>query len=384
MVALARLWQAAGIRAVAVVGHSQGEIAAAHIAGALTLDDAARVVALRSQAIAEQLAGRGGMLSVGLSHDDAVARIAPWSDRVSVAAINGPAATVVAGDADALDEVCAQCQRDGVRARLIPVDYASHTAQVEAIRERLDKDLSGLRPRPAAVPFYSTVTGQQAGPDELDAGYWYRNLRQTVQFEPVVHALAAAGFGAFIEVSPHPVVTAEISATTEAADAPTRSRSARSAATTAAPAGSSPRSRGRMSPGSPSTGRRCWQAPGPGRGWNCRPTRSSAGASGWRAPSAARTSPATGRPGPHPGAEESFWAAVEHNDVAAVTAMLGVPRASAACRAARAVVLAAAPAHAVGAGPLALSCGLAAGRTAARGGHVGYLARAHPGQRGRR
>ncbi|KOY57637.1 acyltransferase domain-containing protein, partial [Streptomyces sp. XY332] len=98
------VWESVGVEPDAVLGHSQGEIAAACVAGALSLEDAARVVALRSQAIAEELAGRGGMASVALSADEALVRLAPWADRVEVAAINGPTSVVIAGDAEALDE----------------------------------------------------------------------------------------------------------------------------------------------------------------------------------------------------------------------------------------------------------------------------------------
>jgi polyketide synthase 7 len=326
MVALAGLWQSAGIRPAAVIGHSQGEIAAAHVSGALTLKDAARVVALRSRAIAELLAGQGGMMSVGLSHEETRARIAPWSDRIEVAAINGPAATVVAGDGGALAELLAQCQRDGVRARQIAVDYASHTAAVESIRERLDKTLSGLQPRPATVPFYSTVTGQQADTAGLDGDYWYRNLRQPVQFEPAVRALCEAGFGAFIEVSPHPVATAEIYATAEAAGRPevvavgslqrgdggpdrflTALAQAQVAGLTvdwpAVLAGSGTGQRVEL-PTYPFQRRRFWLEATP-RG----PDQPAVGGSGG---------------GPGPDAEDPFWAAVDRADLAAVTATLGV------------------------------------------------------------
>ncbi|MFJ9847692.1 SDR family NAD(P)-dependent oxidoreductase, partial [Kitasatospora sp. NPDC101155] len=210
MVSLAALWRSYGVEPAAVVGHSQGEIAAACVAGALTLRDAARVVALRSQAIARGLAGRGGMMSVGLPADEVRARLHAWPDRLEVAALNGPSATVVAGDPEALDELLAACEADGVRARRVPVDYASHTAHVERIEDDLARVLADVRPEPARVPLFSTVERDWLGERPVDAGYWYRNLRQPVYFHSAVAALAEQGYRTFVEVSPHPVLTMNV------------------------------------------------------------------------------------------------------------------------------------------------------------------------------
>ncbi|WP_159052708.1 type I polyketide synthase, partial [Streptomyces bungoensis] len=209
MVSLARLWQSRGVRPDAVVGHSQGEIAAACVAGALTLDDAARVVVLRSRALTA-LAGRGGMASVLLPVADVTRRLAHRDGRVSVAAVNGPASVVVSGDADAVRDLVADLTAAGVQARQIPVDYASHSAQVERIRDRLLTDLAPVRPRTAQVPFFSTVTCDWLDTEHLDAAYWYDNLRRTVRFTDAVRALAAQDFRVFVESSPHPVLTAAV------------------------------------------------------------------------------------------------------------------------------------------------------------------------------
>jgi acyl transferase domain-containing protein len=210
MVGLAAVWRSFGVTPDAVVGHSQGEIAAACVAGALSLEDAARVVALRSQAIAESLAGRGGMLSLSLPVEQAGDRVRAWDGRVEVAAVNGPASVVVAGDPGALAEVQAACENDGVRARMIPVDYASHTRHVEVLREQLPRTLAAIRPGPAQVPMWSTVTQEWLEGPELDAEYWYRNLRHRVGFGPAVEALVGEGHRAFVEVSPHPVLTTAV------------------------------------------------------------------------------------------------------------------------------------------------------------------------------
>jgi acyl transferase domain-containing protein len=206
MVSLAALWQAAGVRPAAVVGHSQGEIAAACVAGGLSLPDAARVVALRSRAIGARLSGAGGMVSLGLAAEQARTLIERWPGRIELAAENGPASSVVAGEPAALAELVEQAGRGGLRARRIEVDYASHTAQVEAIEAELARSLAGLRPASSGIPFYSTLYGDRLDTAELDGGYWYRNLRGTVRFETVTRRLIDAGMGTFIEVSPHPVL----------------------------------------------------------------------------------------------------------------------------------------------------------------------------------
>ncbi|GHI10416.1 beta-ketoacyl synthase [Streptomyces cellostaticus] len=222
MVGLAAVWASVGVEPDAVLGHSQGEIAAACVSGALSLEDAAKVVALRSQAIASQLAGRGGMASVALTEGEAVARLERWSDRVEVAAVNGPSSVVIAGDAEALDEALQALSDDGVRVRRVAVDYASHTRHVEDIRETLADTLSGIDAQAPTIPFYSTVTGawvDQA--DVLDGDYWYRNLRGQVGFGPAVAELIRQGHGVFIEVSAHPVLVQPITGTLDESGADT-------------------------------------------------------------------------------------------------------------------------------------------------------------------
>ncbi|MGB3441783.1 MAG: type I polyketide synthase, partial [Actinophytocola sp.] len=201
MVSLAALWRACGVEPDAVVGHSQGEIAAACVAGALSLPAAARVVALRSKAIAA-VAGGGGMVSVSLPANEV-----PLPGGAGIAAVNGPNSTVVSGDDADLDVLLARCESAGVRARRVPVDYASHSVRMEELRDELLSTLDDVAPRSAGVAFYSTLEGGRVDTASLDAGYWYRNLRQTVLFEPVVRLLAEAKHGTFLEMSPHPVLT---------------------------------------------------------------------------------------------------------------------------------------------------------------------------------
>ncbi|MFF3808237.1 SDR family NAD(P)-dependent oxidoreductase [Streptomyces sp. NPDC002032] len=205
MVALAEVWISYGVRPSAVIGHSQGEIAAACVAGALSLEDAAKVVALRSQAI-DALSGIGGMVSVALSAQAALERIAPFGGRLAVAVVNGPSSTVVSGDTGACLELVAALEAEGVRARRVAVDYASHCAHVEKIEPELAELLGGLEPRASRIPMYSTLTGRLLDTTGLDGGYWYRNLRNTVLFEDAVKAAVADGHRLFIESSPHPVL----------------------------------------------------------------------------------------------------------------------------------------------------------------------------------
>jgi acyl transferase domain-containing protein/NADPH:quinone reductase-like Zn-dependent oxidoreductase len=212
MVSLAALWRSFGVRPAAVVGHSQGEIAAACVAGALSLPDAARIVALRSQALPD-LVGKGGMASILLPADDVRQRLGRWPGLLSIAAINSPAATVVSGEPAALDELVAGFEAEGAQARRIPVDYASHSPQIEQIRDRLLDALSQITPQPCDTAFYSTVAGGILDTAELDPEYWYRNLRQPVQFEQATRALHADGHGVFVEMSPHPVLTVGVQVT---------------------------------------------------------------------------------------------------------------------------------------------------------------------------
>ncbi|MCP2256156.1 Acyl transferase domain-containing protein [Prauserella aidingensis] len=206
MVSLAEVWRSWGVEPAAVVGHSQGEIAAAVVAGVLSLEDGARVVALRSRAL-RRLAGGGGMVSVAAGVEDVRARISGWGDRLSVAVVNGPSAVVVSGEQEALDELIASCEADDVRAKRVPVDYASHSSQVDDLREELLDVLAPVVQRAGEVPVYSTVTGRVEDGSAMGAEYWFDNLRNPVEFAGAVERLRADGFGTFVECSPHPVLT---------------------------------------------------------------------------------------------------------------------------------------------------------------------------------
>ncbi|QRK07700.1 SDR family NAD(P)-dependent oxidoreductase [Archangium violaceum] len=211
-VALARLWRAWGVVPDMVVGHSMGEVAAAHVAGALDLVDAARIICRRSLLL-RRVSGQGGMAVVELTMDEARAAIRGLEDWLSVAASNSPRSTVLSGEPHALAQVLEKLEARQVFCRRVKVDVASHSPQMEPLREDLLRALEGLAPRRGEVPLYSTVTGAVSDGTDLEPSYWVRNLREPVLLAPVVEKLATNGHSLFVEVSPHPVLLPSIEQT---------------------------------------------------------------------------------------------------------------------------------------------------------------------------
>jgi pimaricinolide synthase PimS1 len=214
MVAAAELWRACGVEPAAVVGHSQGEIAAACVAGGLSLHDAARLVALRSGLLVK-LVGRGSIASVAAGEADVRARISAWEGRLSIASVNSPSSVAVVGDAEAVAELLDSLAADGVRTREVALTVPTHSSHVEELRSETLELLSSVEPRAADVPFYSTVTGDLFDTAGLTSEYWYRNLREPVRFEQAVRALLRDGRTAFIETGPHPVLSIAVRETIE-------------------------------------------------------------------------------------------------------------------------------------------------------------------------
>ena len=211
MLSLAAVWEACGVVPDSVAGHSQGEIVAACFAGALPLRDAARLVVYRSRVAAAELSGRGGMVSLVAGVKAASVLIEEWSGRLELAAVNGPASVTVTGELPALEELLARCEAEGIRARRIPgIDGAGHSWQIDVLRDAFLAEFASVSGRPSRLPLYSTVTGRLQDTTELDAEHWYRNLRQTVWFDPAVRSLAADGHGVFVEVSSHPVLASSV------------------------------------------------------------------------------------------------------------------------------------------------------------------------------
>ncbi|TWJ29712.1 type I polyketide synthase [Micromonospora sagamiensis] len=212
-VALAEVWRHAGVTPQLVIGHSQGEIAAACVAGVLSLEDAARAVILRARALAT-LAGTGAMAAVDLPAGEVAARLVDFPE-VVVGVRNGPATVVVSGPPEQVAELVETFRAEGVRARPIRFNYASHSPAVERIRERMLADLAGLAPQAGHTPLVSTLTGEWADPTVMDGGYWYENLRNPVRFDAAVRVAVEAGFTTFVEVSAHPVLTMPVTAILE-------------------------------------------------------------------------------------------------------------------------------------------------------------------------
>ncbi|MFC8080941.1 SDR family NAD(P)-dependent oxidoreductase, partial [Streptomyces sp. NPDC057307] len=221
MVSLAAAWAELGVVPDAVVGHSQGEIAAATVAGILTLEDGARITALRSKALTV-LAGTGGMVSVPLPAAEVQTHLDTHAPTLTIATINGPTSTVIAGDVTALEDVLAHYEAADVRARRIDVDYASHTPHIDQLQDTLAELLAPVTPQAVTdIAFYSTVTGERVtDTTTMDATYWYQNLRGTVRFETTTRTLLADGYRLFIESSPHPVLTIGIQDTTDTTETP--------------------------------------------------------------------------------------------------------------------------------------------------------------------
>jgi acyl transferase domain-containing protein/acyl-CoA synthetase (AMP-forming)/AMP-acid ligase II/acyl carrier protein len=202
---LAAMWRSWGIEPDAVVGQSMGEVAAAYVAGALSLEDAARVICLRSRLL-KRVSGGGAMAAVELSLEQARRALSGYEDRVSIAVSSSPVSTVLSGERAALEEIISELERGEIFCRWIKVDVASHSPQMDSLRPDLLEILAELQPRRPRLPFHSTVSGRLDPGLELDAEYWVRNLREPVLFSAAVQQLLASGHDLFVEISPHPVL----------------------------------------------------------------------------------------------------------------------------------------------------------------------------------
>ncbi|MFJ4653369.1 type I polyketide synthase [Nocardia sp. NPDC088792] len=205
-VSLAALWRSFGVEPGAVVGHGQGEIAAAVVAGAISLADGARIVALGSRAL-RQLTGRGAMLGVAAPLGETSRRLVSWAGRLSVAEVNSPGALIVSGDPEALDQFGAELTGDGVLSWRVPgVGFAANSVQVEEARAELRDAFAGITPLRSRTPFYSTVTGGRVEASVLDGEYWFRNVREPVEFAAAVSTVLHNGHAEFVEIGLEPVL----------------------------------------------------------------------------------------------------------------------------------------------------------------------------------
>lgn len=205
-IALARVWMSWGVTPQAVVGHSMGEVAAAHVAGVLSLDDAARVICTRSR-LMQTVAGKGGAMAVTeLSYPEAQKVAARYEGKLSVAVNNSHKSTVLAGDKASIDMVLAELDKRGLFCRMVKVDVASHSPQMDPLKEPLREALQGITPHRATIPFISTVIAAPMDGSDMGPDYWVSNLRGTVQFAAVMNLLMRDQHTVFVETNPHPVL----------------------------------------------------------------------------------------------------------------------------------------------------------------------------------
>jgi acyl transferase domain-containing protein/acyl carrier protein len=204
-VALAAHWRSWGIEPDGVIGHSMGEVAAACVAGALSLEDAAAVIARRSR-LMKRVRGTGSMALVELSMAELETWLTPFGEKVSIGASNGDSSTVISGETRAVETLLTQFETAGVFARQIKVDVASHSSQVDPLLDDLFESLQTLRPGVGTIPMYSTVRSRVEFGEALDARYWVDNLRQRVLFAPGIRQMLDSGFDTFVEISGHPLL----------------------------------------------------------------------------------------------------------------------------------------------------------------------------------
>lgn len=205
-VALAALWRYWGVGPAAVVGHSAGEVAAAHVAGVLSLEEGLRLAVERGRFL-QRAAGGGQMAQIEISPEEAELHLARFVGRLTITAINAPRSVVVSGDLEAVEALLEELRARGVSCRALPWSYAFHGPRLDPFLDGFEAALAGLAPQPAAVSLVSTLTGKPAGGKDWDAGYWRRQARQPVNFAAAIGALLEGGHRTFLEIGPHPVLS---------------------------------------------------------------------------------------------------------------------------------------------------------------------------------
>jgi acyl transferase domain-containing protein/acyl carrier protein len=208
-VGLATLWRSWGVEPAAIVGHSAGEVAAAHVAGVLGLEDAVRLIFHRSR-LQQRMAGQGAMLAVGLPVAEAEQLVAGYEDRVSVAAINSPSDVTLSGDADVLQDTAESLRQKQIFCRFLQVEVPYHSPKMDPLQPELLHSLRDIHPQPAAITMFSAATGQAVEGPELDAAYWWQNMRNPVRFAAALDALLHTDHDLFLEISAHPVLASSI------------------------------------------------------------------------------------------------------------------------------------------------------------------------------
>jgi len=207
--AIAQLWKSLGINPDGIVGHSIGEVAAGYCSGSVSLEDAVQVVYHRSR-VQDKASGKGKMLAVGITEEQAKEEIIKFGGKVSIATINGPELVTISGDSDIIDTIESDFETRGIFNRIVRVNVPFHSHHMDPLKEELESALSGITPSNSSTALYSTVTGDlQSGP-VLTNKYWFRNVREPVYFTKAISAMVRDGFDTFIEISPHPILSAGI------------------------------------------------------------------------------------------------------------------------------------------------------------------------------
>ncbi|KAF3885903.1 MULTISPECIES: type I polyketide synthase [Nostocales] len=208
-VALASLWKHWGIEPDVVVGHSIGEVAAAHVAGILNLSDAVRVIYHQSHNAAMK-SGSGAMALVSLPWNKAKAATLFYEDSVYPAIYNSPISTVLSGNQTALEAVLDDLRRHNIFGRLVKTNIAVHTPEMEVLEGPLLEVFRDIKTNPEVVPMISALTGTQLNYHQFNGSYWARSLKEPVLFSQAIEYLVAKGFNTFLEVSPHPILVPAI------------------------------------------------------------------------------------------------------------------------------------------------------------------------------
>jgi hybrid polyketide synthase/nonribosomal peptide synthetase FtdB len=208
-VALSALWHSYGIKPSAIVGHSTGEAAAFHEAGVYSLKEASRIIIHRSR-LQQKLVGSGTMLAVGLTEEEALVRVAPYHDDIAIAAINSPSSMTLAGEKEKLAELCEILTREGVFAKFLTVGVPYHSRAMDRIKDELLENLKDIKAHKATVPLYLTGRENIAEGPELNADYWWENVRKSVRFKSAIDRMRDNGYRLFLEIGPHPVLAHSI------------------------------------------------------------------------------------------------------------------------------------------------------------------------------